>query len=369
MNDDALNKLLRDERMDRARVLRLGAATLILPSAAGLLSACGGDDEGPEAGQTEAAGPRKEPPWRVGRAGLGDLNDWMIFLSAHYDYAINVKHKDLFSDYIVTAANFDPTKQVADVEDLLAQNIDLLFIEPGSEGGLVGAVTRATASDVPVILVSTRVNGENWTSWISRNNRRDGELKGEWMGEKLGGKGQIVALMGFAGTSYANDVWAGTQASLGKFPDIEILEMQNADWSAPTAKQKTEAFLVKYNQIDGILSDGGQMALGAMQAFRDAGREIPPLTADDWNGWMRAASAVPDLQFYAVSGSANLSLDAVDLAVKFLQGEEIPKEQEAPFETWDQSELDKWFRPDLVAAYWGFNSLPEEFIKARFGRE
>jgi ribose transport system substrate-binding protein len=359
MNEDALNELLASEGLNRARFLRLGAATVILPAA---LAACGGD-EAPAPGGAEA---EKKGPWKVGRAGLGDLNDWMIFLSAHYEYSIRVKHKDLFSDYIVTAANFDPTKQVADVEDLLAQNLDLLFIEPGSEGVLVGAVSKAVAAGVPVILVSTRVNGENWTAWVSRNNQKDGEIKTQWLAEKLNGKGKLIALMGFAGTSYATDVWNGCQKILGDFPDIEVLEMQHADWSAPTAKKVTETLLVKYKQIDGILSDGGQMALGAVQAFQDAGRPIPPLTADDWNGWMRAASKIPDLEFFAVSGSANLSTIGVDLAVKHLQGEEIPKETEAPFETWDQTELDKWFRADLADAYWGFHSLPEAFLEEKF---
>jgi ribose transport system substrate-binding protein len=364
MTDDPLTRLLEGERFNRARLLRLGAATLILPGAASALAGCGGDDEA----ETEEPFGVTEGPWRIGRAAAGDVNDWMIFLSAHYDYKIQEEYADLFSDYIVTASNFDPTKQVADVEDLVAQNIDLLFIEPASEGGLVGAVSRAMDAGVPVILVSTRVDGENWTSWISRNNRLDGELKGRWLGERLGGSGQIVALMGFAGTSYANDVWEGCQASLAEFPDIEVLEMQHADWSAPTAKQVTETFLVRHPQIDGILSDGGQMALGAVQAFQDAGRPIPPLTADDWNGWMRAASEIPDLEFYAVSGSANMSADAVDLAVRYLQGEEIPREVEAPFETWDQDDLERWFRPDLADAFWGFHSLPEEFAEQRFAR-
>src|SRR5919204_5363673 len=346
MNEERLNEALAREGIDRARFLRLGAATVILPAAAGALSS-----------GALARGFAKSPPWRVGRAGLGDLNDWMIFLSAHYEYAIKHKYKNLFKDYIVTAANFDPTKQVNDVEDLLSQNIDLLFIEPGSEGGLVGAVTKAMAANVPVVLVSTRVNGDNWTTWISRNNYKDGLLKGAWMGRKLKGRGKIVALMGFAGTSYATDVWNGTKKSLSKFPGIEILEMQHANWSAPTAKKVTEALLVKHKQIDGVLSDGGQMALGAVQAFQDAGRPIPPLTADDWNGWMRAASKLPELQFYAVSGSANLSLPAVELAINVVPGQKVARYHEAPFKTWDEKQLKKWFRPGLVDAYWGFNSL------------
>lgn len=358
MNDDQLERLINEDGFDRARLLRLGAATLIVPAALGASA------RGAEAADVSRFATKG--PWRVGRAGAGDLNDWMIFLSAHYDYAIKEKYKGLFKDYIVTAANFDPTKQVADVEDLLAQDIDLLFIEPSSTGGLVGAVRKAMRADVPVVLVSTRVSGDRWTTWVSRNNFKDGTIQAGWLAKKLKGKGQIVALMGFAGTSYATDVWNGNQSVLKKYPGIKVLEMQHADWSAPKAKKVTETLLVKHKQIDAVLSDGGQMALGAIQAFQDAGRPLPVVTADDWNGWMRAASKIKGLQFHSISGSANLSVAGVDLAVRILRGQSVPKIKEAPFKTWDQSQLKKWYRPDLVNAYWGFHSLPESYLKRKF---
>jgi ribose transport system substrate-binding protein len=359
MNDDKLEELMSTPGMDRAQFIRLGAITIILPAAAGAL--------GRRAFAAGSLRRASKPPWKIARAGEGDVNDWVIFLSAHFDYAIKNKYKNLFSDYLLTAANFDPTKQVSDVEDLLAQNPDILLIEPVSEGLLAGAVTKAMAQGVPVVLVSTRVNGNNWTTWVSRNNYKDGVLKGAWMGKKLKGKGNIVALMGLAGTSYANDVWRGTQASLKKYPGIKILEMQHANWSAPTAKKVTETFLVKYPKIDGILSDGGQMALGAVQAFQDANRSIPPLTADDWNGWMRAASKLPQLQFYAVSGSSGpIATIATDLAVQILRGQKIAKYHEAPFKTWDQTQLKRWFRPNLSDPYWGFNELPPSYLAKHF---
>jgi hypothetical protein len=58
----------------------------------------------------------------------------------------------------------------------------------------------------------------------------------------------------------------------------------------------------------------------------------------------------------------------VDLAVQHLQGEEIARETEAPFETWEQDDLEKWFKPELSDAYWGFHSLPDDFLEEKFAR-
>jgi ribose transport system substrate-binding protein len=364
----------RPVRIDRRRFLRLSGGLVVVGASSGILVACGnGDDAGeasePVGGQIDTSSYATDSPWRVGRAGFGDVNDWMTFLTAHYDYAFNVKHADLFEDVLVTDAQVDPSKQVADIEDLLTQGIDLLFVEPVSESAAVGAVRQAIQADVPVVLASTGINSDDFTARVTRNNYRDGQLKGEWAVEKLGGGGRLIALMGAPGTSYAADVWRGVEDVFAEHPDMEVLGMEHANWSVPDAKAATEAFLTQHDEIDLVLSDGGQMALGALQAFQEAGRPMPPVTADDWNGWLRAASENDEeLEFYAVSGSANLGETAVDIAVNVLRGEPVAKLNDAPFVTFEEDELEDWYRPDLVDAYWGHHSLPDDFVDERFAR-
>jgi ribose transport system substrate-binding protein len=147
---------------------------------------------GVQPGMVDTSKFKKDGPWTVGRAGAGDVNDWMVMLTHHYEYAIQEKYKGQFKDYFVTAANFDPAKQISDVEDLLSKNIQLLFIEPAAEAPLTAIVEKAMNQGVPVVLASTRVSSPNYVSYISRNNVQAGYAYADYIGQKLNGKGNVV---------------------------------------------------------------------------------------------------------------------------------------------------------------------------------
>ncbi|MBA7689521.1 D-threitol-binding protein [subsurface metagenome] len=280
----------------------------------------------------------------------------------HFRYGIEVKYAEEFKDFKITSCFWNPVQQIADIEGLVAQNVGVLFVDPASEAALVGAVEEAMDRGVPVILASTGVNTDRYVTWVSRDNIKAGYLYAEWMGKKLNGSGKVVTLMGIAGSSYAEDVLRGVKQGLSAYPDIELIETAYCDWSPVKAKEAMEAFIQSNPRIDGVIADGGQMALGVVEALLDAGKEIPPITADDWNGWLRLAKE-HGIEFLAVSGGNPLALTCVDLAVKILRGEPVPKIVEYPMITFEQDELDKYYRPDLTDQYFAVHELPEDWIK------
>jgi len=306
-------------------------------------------------------------PWLAGRAGLGDTNAWMTMFGLHFRYAIEVKYADFFSDFRVTSCFWNPVQQISDIESLVAQGVDILFVDPAAEAPLVGAVEEAMAQGVPVILASTGVNTDDYVSWVSRDNGKAGFLYADWMGKKLPAGGKVVVLMGIAGSSYAEDVYRGVLQGLSAYPSIQVVGMAYCDWSPVTAKVAMAAFLQANPQIDGVIADGGQMAYGAVEALLDAGRTIPPMTADDWNGWLRIAKE-HNIQFVAESGGCPLAVTCVDLAVQVLRGQPVPKIVEYPIVSFEQDELDKYYRPDLSDQYFAINELPEDWILQYYGK-
>ncbi len=282
---------------------------------------------------------KKKGPWLAGRAAIGDTNAWMTMFSYHFKYGIEEKYAKDFKGLKIASSFWNPVKQIADIEQLVAQGVDILFIDPSSEGALVGAVEEVYEMGIPVVLASTGVNTDKYTTWVSRDNIKAGFLYAGWMGKKLKGKGNVVVLMGMAGTSYAEDVLRGVKQGLSAFPDIKILETAYCDWSPVKAKETMEVFIQSHPKIDGIIADGGQMGFGAVEALLDAGKKIPPITADDWNGWLRLAKQ-QDIDFLAVSGGNPLSLIGVQLATKIMRGEPVPKIVEYPIVTFEKAQLD-----------------------------
>jgi ribose transport system substrate-binding protein len=310
---------------------------------------------------------KKKGPWLAGRAALGDTNAWMTMFSLHFNYGIAEKYQKDFKGFKVASCFWNPVKQIADIEQLVAQGVDILFVDPASEGALVGAVEEVYDMGIPVVLASTGVNTDKYTTWVSRDNIKAGFLYANWMGKKLNGKGNVVVLMGMAGSSYAEDVLRGVKQGLRAFPDIKILETAYCDWSPVKAKETMEVFIQSNPKIDGIISDGGQMGLGAVEALLDAGKKIPPITADDWNGWLRMAKQ-HNIDFLAVSGGNPLSLTCVQLATKIMRGEPVPKIVEYPIVTFEKDQLDQYYRPDLTDQYFAVHELPEAWIKKNYSK-
>jgi hypothetical protein len=74
------------------------------------------------------------------------------------------------------------------------------------------------------------------------------------------------------------------------------------------------------------------------------------------------------VQFLAVSGGNPLALTCVDLAVKVLKGEAVPKIVEYPIVTFEEKDLDKYYRPDLNDQYFAVHELPESWIKKYYAK-
>ena len=175
-------------------------------------------------GMVDTSKYKKKGPWVAGRAGLADANAWMTMFGLHFQYGVEEKYAKEFKEFKRTSSFWNPVKQIADIEQLVAQGVDLLFIDPVSEGALVGAVEEVYDMGIPVVLASTVVNTDKYTTWVSRDNIKAGFHYANWMGKKLNGKGNVVVLMGMAGTSYAEDVLRGVKQGLGAYPDIKILD-------------------------------------------------------------------------------------------------------------------------------------------------
>jgi ribose transport system substrate-binding protein len=147
------------------------------------------------------------------------------------------------------------------------------------------------------------------------------------------------------------------------YPDIEILGHAYSDWSISKAKSDAEAFLAAHPEIDGIWSDSAFMAWGAVEAFAEAGRPIPPMTAEPLNGFLGLAKE-HDVEFYAIGYPPAQSIECVDAAVKVLQGESVPKHTPiGEVLEFTNEELDEYYRPDMSDDLWVDYLLPDEQLE------
>ncbi len=306
---------------------------------------------------------KKDPPWVIAHASQGPTNSWALLYDAHFEWAVNEKYKGLFKKMLYADANGNADKQVNDVLDLMVQKPDVMVITALGRAALVGPVEQVMDQGIPVVLCSGLVDTDKYVTFVDRPNYEHGRKQAEWLAKRLNGKGKIIMFSGIAGSDTAEERLRAARDVFAKYPDIEILGHAYSDWSISKAKKDAEAFLAAYPEIDGIWSDSAFMAWGAIEAFAEAGRPIPPMTAEPLNGFLRLAKQY-NVEFYAIGYPPAQSIQCVDAAVKILRGEPVPKYSPiGEVLEFTNEELDKYYRPDMSDDLWVDYQLPEEKLK------
>jgi ribose transport system substrate-binding protein len=286
---------------------------------------------------------------------------------ATYNAAVEARQRDAYPDIdlIISGTGLGETDtQVATIEDLLVQQPDALIITPLTD--VSGPVERAAAQGIPVVLCTGTAETDAYVTRVDRDNYLNGAIGAEWVARELGGAGSIVMLGGPAGVPTAEARFEGAHSVFSQFPDIEILAEENTSWDAASGKEIMQALLTQYDDIDAVWADGGGQAVGAIEAFKDAGREIPPFTAEPLNGFLRLASE-EGFPFVAVGYPPSHSAACLDAAMAILAGETVPSFINVEVPLFDQTGLDEWYRADCVDDLWLPTPLTdEELVEQEF---
>ena len=178
-------------------------------------------------------------------------------------------------DFVMTNAELDPEKQVSDVEDLLAQGVDFLFIAALDMEAIVPALDAAKAKGVPVILIDRQANGvwgEDFLTTIISDYRLQGRMVGSWLEENIEGDIKIVELTVKPGGSDARDRAAGLRDIVDSADNMEVVVSQNANGSRSEAQNVLQNIIQSTGgDFNVVFTQCDNMALGAILALKTAG--------------------------------------------------------------------------------------------------
>jgi ribose transport system substrate-binding protein len=186
------------------------------------------------------------------------------------------KHPEV--DLIITDGQDKTEKQVADIENLIQQGVDVLIVSPKESAGLTGVVLKAIDAKIPVIILDRNVNTDKYTQFIGGDNVEIGREAGKYAVKTLGGtgsaKGNIVELWGGMGTQPAHDRHDGFAEFVSKESGIKsLLQPIDTDWKQPKGYEVMSTALKSFDKIDLVYGHNDPVAYGAYLAAKDAGRE------------------------------------------------------------------------------------------------
>jgi inositol transport system substrate-binding protein len=172
---------------------------------------------------------------------------------------------------IVDAAN-DTAKQVGQVENFLAQGMDAVVILP-VDTTATGPMTKAIVkAGKPLVYVNRKPEKlPKGVVYVGSKSIDAGVMNMEELGKAMGGKGNLVILIGELSDEPAHGRTDGIkQVVKEQFPNIKVTREQTGHWKREPGKTIMEDWLASGQQIDGVAANNDEMALGALQAIKAA---------------------------------------------------------------------------------------------------
>jgi ribose transport system substrate-binding protein len=252
----------------------------------------GSEPEAAASGEAETTSAGGTPSWcgeeEITLAladGFGD-NNWRKITRAEAEAEAN--ECPSVKEFIYTDGQGNTQKAISDLEGLTAQGVNAAVVFPDAGKAMLPAITnmfKAGVVTVPYRVFPGGEAGVNYNTYVETDFKEAGKLWGEWLLTALKGKGKVLPLGGPAGNTQSEEEYEG-MAEVLEGSEIEMIGEQPfsaTNWEPAKTQQVITANLAKYPEIDAITTDFGAALASAFPAFKQAGREIPPIATEDSN--------------------------------------------------------------------------------------
>jgi ribose transport system substrate-binding protein len=313
---------------------------------------------------------QKAGPWTIGFSNSFSNNSWRTNMLWCLKYFCS-KNKDKLRALYYTDANQSLPQQISDVQSMRDRGVDALLIEPGGIGdSLKAAIMRINAQGVPIVpFDGVLQEGVPYTTWIGMNLRYIGVASAAFLINQLQNKGNILICRGLAGAINDNLWWNDAETVLTK-SGLKIVGQVYTDWDFAKSKQNVAEFLASHpGEIHGVWNENGAAAMGAMEAFEEAGRPVPPTMGDQNNGFLKKWATLAAKSGYVAHGYIYptwLSSDGLQIIFNLLEGQSAPHDDYRPLGIVTNENLATYVRPDLPDSYFSVNYLPNDWIKRMY---
>jgi ABC-type sugar transport system substrate-binding protein len=170
---------------------------------------------------------------------------------------------------ITTNANSQLSKQIADIQDMLAQGVQALIVAPLNSDGLEPALAAAKAKKVPVVTIDRKVTSpvcSDYLTFIGSNFVDQGKRAADALITATGGTDKVAILLGSSGNNgFVDEIKA-------KASGITIVAQQTGDFARDKGQQVMEQLIQANPDITAVYAENDEMGLGAMTALQTAGK-------------------------------------------------------------------------------------------------
>ncbi|WP_095131178.1 sugar ABC transporter substrate-binding protein [Pseudomonas sp. Irchel s3h14] len=233
-------------------------------------------------------------------------------------------------------ARSDVVKQLSQVESFISQKVDAIVVNPVDTAATKKITEAAVKAGIPLVYVNRRPDDlklPKGVVTVASNDLEAGEMQMQYLADKMGGKGDIVILLGDLANNSTTNRTKGVKDVLAKYPNIKIEQEQTGIWLRDKGMTLVNDWLTQGRKFDAIVSNNDEMAIGAAMALQQAGVEKGSVliagvdgTPDGLNAVKKGSLAVS--VFQDAKGQADGSIDT---AVKMAKNEPVEQAVWVPY--------------------------------------
>ncbi|RRN75084.1 ribose ABC transporter substrate-binding protein RbsB [Peribacillus simplex] len=227
----------------------------------------------------------------------------------------------------VVDAQDDTAKQISGIEDLILQKVDVLLVNPTDSAAISSAVQDANDAGIPVITIDRSSDEGDIETFIASDNVAGGEMAAEYLVKELGDKAKVVELEGVSGASATRERGKGFHNIADK--QLDVLTSQTAEFDRTKGLNVMENILQGNKDIQAVFAHNDEMALGAIEAIKAAGKDIIVVGFDGNDDALKAVEN-GELKATIAQQPTLIGEEAVNAAEKILKGEKVDEKISVP---------------------------------------
>ena len=207
---------------------------------------------------------QKHTRYRIGVSQCSD-DEWRHKMNNE------IVREDLFYDGVeveIRTAKDNNRNQIADIKYFIDKKVDLLIVAPNEAAAITPVVEKAYRQGIPVVVIDRKILSDKYTAFVGADNYEIGKDVGQYILNRLHGKGKVLEITGLEGSTPAMERHKGLTDVLKEEPGIEITASVDGAWLQSVAGEKMDSVFQTNKNIDLVFAQNDRMAIGAYLSAR-----------------------------------------------------------------------------------------------------
>lgn len=207
---------------------------------------------------------QKHTRYRIGVSQCSD-DEWRHKMNNE------IVREALFYDGVeveIRTAKDNNRNQIADIKYLIDKKVDLLIVAPNEAAAITPVVEKAYRQGIPVVVIDRKILSDKYTAFVGADNYEIGKDVGQYILNRLHGKGKVLEITGLEGSTPAMERHKGLTDVLKEEPGIEITASVDGAWLQSVAGEKMDSVFQTNKNIDLVFAQNDRMAIGAYLSAR-----------------------------------------------------------------------------------------------------